>query len=97
MKPELKAHIEKTKLEARAYAAMQELVDVTNKMGGHDDIIKGMFLGLLQSHRTLQQSFIRDFIGVMGEYAEVSTDLRNEAAVGFAKKVKEMEIYLPEV
>ena len=83
--------------EAAAYKKMQELIDMTNVMGSHDDVVKGMFLGLLQSHRTLQQSLIRAFIDVMNEYAEVDTDLRNEAAVGFAKKVKEMEIYLPTV
>jgi len=97
MKPELARHIESTKRINRCKDAMKELIDSTNCMNGHDDMVEGMLLGLMHSHRTLQQSFVRVFIDVMSEYSEVGTDLRNEGAVAFAKKVKEMEIYLPNV
>jgi len=87
----------KNELAQRAEAAMKELVETTNVMTGHNAVVEGMLSGLVHSHRTLQQSFVRAFIDVMGEYAESNTDLRNEAAVEFAKKIKEMEVYLPNI
>lgn len=75
--------------------AMLELIKTTNVMGFDEDIIQGMTEALQESHRTLQQSFMRCFVGTMDNYSKSRTDARNKNAVEFAKKVSEMEAHFP--
>jgi len=94
MNTELQQHITKQKRIAAAKDAMKELIDCTNKMGiDDDDVIQGMTDALQCSHRTLQQSFMRCFVGTMKNYSTFRTDARNEGAVNFAKKITEMEYH----
>ena len=93
MSPELQQHIAKKKRVKAAKDAMVALIDATNIMGCDDDIIEGMLEGMVGSHRTLQQSSIRCFVGMLKGYSECRTDARNENAVEFAKKVSKMETH----
>ena len=81
--------------ETRAEEAMEELIRCVNVLGGEEDIAEVMARVLQNSHRTLQQSFIRTFMLAMEEYRNTSTDLRNQAAVDFAKNITEQEFYFP--
>jgi len=93
---ELKDHIRSVARKNEARDAMQKLIDLTNVMGGDKDVAAGLLEGLLTSHKTLQQSFIRCFVEAMKEYADTRfVDARNEASVNFAKQLKEMEIHFP--
>jgi hypothetical protein len=93
---EIRMHMEAEKRKKRVEAAMKELIDVTNVMGYDDEIAEGIFLGLIKSHRTLQQSFFRCFVMAMDPYSKIVPDLRNEQAVKFAKKISEDgENYFP--
>ena len=95
---EIKRHIAEQKRKADVRAAMQTLIDTTNVMGGDDIVAAGILEGIEASHRTLQQSFMRSFVLAMKEYGETPfKDGRNEAAVSTAKKIGEMETYLPYV
>ena len=75
--------------------AMQTLIDSTNCMVGEKEMVQGMLDALLGSHRTLQQSFFRVFAKTMDHYSHAHYDLRNEASVEFAKKVKELDHHFP--
>jgi hypothetical protein len=50
---------------------------------------------LLYEHRTHQQSTVKSIYQILKEYAKNDTDLRNEAAVSWAKKVTEEEAFFP--
>ena len=50
---------------------------------------------LMEDHRTLQQNFFREIYTAMCLYSDSYSDLRNEASVDFAMKVKQMEQYFP--
>ncbi len=75
--------------------AMTALVDSTNCMAGESEMVDGMLNALTGSHRTLQQTFFRVFAKMAEQYAEANSDLRNEASVAFAKKIKELEHHFP--
>jgi len=74
---------------------MDQLINHTNCMTGEQDVIQGMVDSLTSNHRTLQQSFVRCVVAALVEYSECKTDLRNESAVDFAKKVKELDLHFP--
>jgi len=54
---------------------------------------------LLREHRTHQQSTVKSVYEILKSYAkafmEFKPDLRNEAAVGWARKVTAEETYFP--
>lgn len=95
---EIRLHLQKQKKINEVSELMQKLVDATNLMGFDAEVAEGIFLGLIKSHRTLQQDFMRSFFMAMKSYSEVDYDLRNEQAVKFAKKIAEdQETYFPYV
>ena len=75
--------------------AMTTLIDSTNCMCSEREMVDGMLEALNGSHRTLQQSFFRVFAKMAEQYADTRSDLRNEASVDFAKKVKELDHHFP--
>jgi len=92
----LSEHVRSVKRKNEAREAMQKLIDITNVMGGDKDVAAGILEGLLTSHKTLQQSFMRCFVEAMKEYADTRfVDLRNQASVDFAQQLKEMDIHFP--
>ncbi len=95
MDHELRMHLAAEKRKEAAKAAMTALIDSTNIMGGENDVTAGIVEALAGTHRTLQQAVIRCFADSMKEYAKFNTDLRNAAAVDFAKKINDMEHHFP--
>lgn len=76
------------------FELMQELIEKTNSLAD-GDTCDDMLKALVGSHRTLQQAFMRQLYEMLCEYADESTDARNEASVEFAKKVKALEHHFP--
>lgn len=74
---------------------MRQLVDATNTMGMEEEVAQGIFNALSQSHRTLQNSFMRSFQKAMGPYSGIRADARNEGAVALAGKISELEANIP--
>ena len=66
----------------------QQIENAVN--ANEDEFILAMTKQFLFTHRTLQQNFVRAITAVLVQLADQSTDLRNEDAVKFCKKVKEM-------
>ena len=92
----IKLHIQQQKKVKEVAAAMETLVNATSTMGYDEFVVEGIVKGLTSCHRTLQQSFMRDFKDAMVKYGDIEYfDLRNQAAVKFAKKVGELEEHLP--
>ena len=75
--------------------AMDQLIREMNVMGGEEDMVQGMTESLQGQHRTLQQTFFRVFSESMKEYQHTGTDLRNEAAVNYAKHITKIEYQFP--
>ena len=97
MDNEMHHHIQSVKRVQATKDAMKELIASTNVMGCDEDFAQGIFEALLGEHRTLQQSTVRAIAEALALYSEIDTDLRNEEAVNFAKKVKAMEHFFPMV
>lgn len=70
----------------------EALEKAANAMATEKYIAKGLALGLLRLHPTLQSSVVTTIIIAMGEYAEGLhyTDLRNEAAKEAAEQIGEI-------
>jgi len=79
----------------RTKEAMEELIRISNYSGSEEDMAQAISEVLQGSHRTLQQSFMRAFVMAMTDYANARTDLRNESAVDFAKRVVQLEHHFP--
>lgn len=92
-----KLHIHQQKKIKEVKELMTQLIDATNTMGMDEEVAQGIFEGLVESHRTLQQSFMRSFTLAMKDYANTRTDLRNQASVDLAKKITELDVILPTV
>jgi hypothetical protein len=75
--------------------AMKVVVNSTNTMGCEKELVERMLIVLNGSHRTLQQSFFRVFAKTMEQYADARCDLRNEASVDFAKKIRDLDHHFP--
>lgn len=76
-------------------AAIQTLLTECNTMG-NPNIATPIADALLAEHRTIQQSFLKEFAAALYIYSELATtDLRNEAAVSFAKKVADLNHHFP--
>lgn len=67
----------------QTYNAAQELISQCSfkKSKNADEI----FRALKNEHRTNQATFIRTIASVLEQYAEMNGDLRNEAAIQYAK------------
>lgn len=89
----------KTEWEENCYndakATMETLLSLGNGMGSRKAIIAGMLDGFLREHRTLQQTGIRNFVGMLQEWVkleEVSvSDSRNKNAWDFAQEVVNLD------
>ncbi len=75
--------------------AMDNLIREMNVMGGEEDMVQGMTESLQGQHRTLQQTFFRVFAESMKEYESTGTDLRNAAAVNYAKEINKIDYHFP--
>ena len=75
--------------------AMDELIRTMNVMGGEEDMVQGMTESLQGQHRTLQQTFFRVFSESMKEYKDTGSDLRNAAAVNYAKEINKIDYHFP--
>ena len=75
--------------------AMDQVIREVNVMGGEEDMAQGMVEALQGSHRTLQQTFFRVFSQAMKEYQNTETDLRNAAAVDYAKAISATDYHFP--
>jgi hypothetical protein len=92
---EIRRHIAEERRKNEVTKLMQQLIDSTNVMGGDELVAAGMVQGIMRSHRTLQQSFMRCFVMAMKEYGATEfKDPRNEDAVALAKKIGEIEAHL---
>jgi hypothetical protein len=81
--------------KTRTKEATEELIRSLNILGGEEEMAEGMYEALANSHRTLQQTFFRVLTMAMKDYAEVGTDLRNAAAINYAKKMNEIDFHFP--
>ena len=75
--------------------AMKELMNELNVLGGETDMAAGLTEALQGEHRTIQQSFFRVFAESMKEYANTGTDMRNAAAVEYAKEINKIDFHFP--
>lgn len=96
MNAELKAHIDKTTRASKTGAAVEEIIDQLNTMTEEDVVVKAISDKLLNSHRTLQQSFVTAMLLALSKYGqEAHTDARNQSAVDYCKQIKTDEINFP--
>ncbi len=86
---------EKRKTVQEVAEAMQALVKATNRAGRDKEVAEGLLKGLITSHPTLQQSFMRALVQALPEYAKRPGDLRNEAARNWAGQAAELEACFP--
>jgi hypothetical protein len=71
----------------------RELLKFVNSCGVDG---KGFAVALASDHPTLQQSVMRLFLDFATEMSKKQyTDLRNEASVALAKKIVNLDAYLP--
>jgi septal ring factor EnvC (AmiA/AmiB activator) len=81
----------------------KELFRLLNYMGNEQPLTEILAETLINEHRTLQASFIRMIQQILDTYAQLDesrcTDLRNEAALKYAKKVAEstLDMFIPYV
>jgi hypothetical protein len=98
-KPEFKTEWESEAYD-KAFDAMKELLNVANAMGSGKAVVTGMFDGFVREHRTLQQAGIKNFFEMLKEWTEQEremTDLRNQVAFDFAKKVVALDFVFPNI
>jgi hypothetical protein len=92
---EIRRHIAEQNRQKEVVELTRKLIDATNVMGGDKLVAAGIADGIMGSHRTLQQSFMRCFVMAMKEYGETEfKDPRNQDAVALAKKIGEIEAHL---
>ncbi len=95
----------KTEWETEAYEKamqlMEDLGNLSSTMGGGRAAVQGLLDGFVRQHRTLQQSIVRNFMGMLTQWAEgekvVFVDDRNAAAWDFAQHMREDGCYLPNI
>lgn len=86
------AHLKRVKIEN----IIKEMSEYIN--GGNPELLAEMFfIAMEKEHRTLQQSFIRSIALFIKMMSKMPTDLRNQAAVEWCKKVSEIEAVFPRV
>lgn len=92
----LKRHMENQKTIKRVREAITVVIDETNSLGSAQCISQGIFEALTGSHRTLQQSFMRELVEALEQYSKTNFfDARNEASVKLAGKIVELDHHLP--
>jgi len=79
--------------QKRVHDLVSKIMDELNKMGNEEEVGKFFVDGILGTHRTLQQNFMRHIIipsmlDFARRYDEGMYDLRNEAACKLAKKLE---------
>ena len=87
-----KSGVEKNR-DVRVYDIVNKLMDELNKMGSEEDIGRCFVHAVLQTHRTLQQNFVRHIIipsllDFARRYDMDQYDARNEASCKLAKKLE---------
>ena len=90
--------IELGKRTSEVRHAIAKVIDLTNVMSSDVEkaVEEGIFQGLMGEHRTLQASFVRCLIRALKRYGDTDYfDLRNEAAVKWARKATEGDDYIP--
>jgi len=94
---ELSLHKAEKKKKEEVSEIMKQLVSATNTMGMDKAVASGIVEGLMNSHRTLQQSFVRALLLAFQEIAEKdpSVDLRNEQALKVIKEIAKIDSNLP--
>jgi|WetSurMetagenome_2_1015567.scaffolds.fasta_scaffold1011061_1 hypothetical protein len=74
--------------------SMRKIVNYTN--GGDVHLFAEALYGVMrETHRTLQQNFIRGVITFINQMQKMPTDPRNEACVEWCKEVSNINAYLP--
>lgn len=93
----LQIHMQEKKKEKAVKELVSSLVNETNTMGMEKAVARGIVDGLMGSHRTLQQSFVRALMIACKEIDEkgYQSDLRNEQAMKVIKKIAEIDETLP--
>lgn len=61
----------------------------------HKQFAKDLAESFMGEHRTLQQGVVKVLAEFISEVSTFPTDLRNEAAVEWCKKVREIEVVFP--
>lgn len=79
--------VEELKLHKKVVDNVQTLVTSTNVMNQDEVISNAILHGLLSSHPTLRQSFIRNFVKAMESYSQLNGDARDQASREFAKDI----------
>jgi hypothetical protein len=87
---EIERALARSRRQEELQAKVAQLIEEVN--GGSSRELADAIVGALQrSHRTLQQEFMGAVKLAIAGYATADHDLRNEAAVGWAKRVAAME------
>lgn len=83
--------------------AIKTILNEVNTLGGNT-VAETIAATLINEHRTLQQNFMREFSKALAIYSGSTGlpgagayDMRNQASIDFATKVKEMDHYFPMV
>jgi len=93
---EIKEIERESEREERVEQIVDKLFDELNVMGIGERITELLFNSITRKHRTLQATFIRVISAFLRKYGEQENfDLRNEAAVTWAKKVSLEDAYIP--
>lgn len=98
MDSNVKRQLELGKRSQEVREAIVKVIDLTNVMSSDVEkaVEEGILQGIMGEHRTLQASFMRCLINALKRYGETDYyDLRNEAAVKWAKKATEGDVYIP--
>lgn len=74
---------------------IKELMDHSNIMSPECNISDVLFDIVSGTHRTIQQSFVKELHDFLIKYSELNHDARNEKSIDFAKKVKDLDLYFP--
>jgi hypothetical protein len=88
-------HLNKKEMDC-AREIIEKLSQISNNMSfNNEDFAKELANNFRKEHRTLQQGIIKVLAVFIAEVSTFSTDLRNEAAVQWCKKVSEIEAIFP--
>jgi len=85
------------KKQEKVEELFKALISEVNTMGSEDAVADGLVEGLLRSHRTLQQSFVRSFITACQKIDKMDniTDMRNEQSIKILKQIAKIDETLP--
>ena len=86
-----------TEYETKSHLKVQDAIDTIMRElnGGNRNVVAdAIYQTVTDEHRTLQQLFWNVMLLAQIRYADNPNDLRNEASVNWAKRVKEMAIRL---